>query len=72
MKPGSFGEPKIYLGTKISQITLPNGVTSWAFSVRKYVQDVVNNVEKELKKEGLALRKGTYPHYHVITDRSVM
>ena len=59
MKPGSIGPPKIYLGAKISKISLPNGVTSWAISASQYVQDAVKNVETHLKKKGKFLRKGT-------------
>ena len=59
MKPESIGEPKIYLGAKISKIILPNGVSSWAISASKYVQNAVSNVEGELKKKGLGLKKGT-------------
>ena len=29
IKPGSIERSKLYLGTKISQVTLPNGVVSW-------------------------------------------
>ena len=44
IKSGSIGRPKIYLGTKISQVTLPNGVISWAMSSSQYIQDAVRNV----------------------------
>ena len=59
MKPGSIGPPKLYLGAKMSKVSMPNGVVAWALSASKYAQDAIRNVETELKKDGLALRKGT-------------
>ena len=50
LKPGSGGDPKLYLGTKISKVTLPNGVEMWAMSTSQYVQEGIRNV---------ALRKST-------------
>ena len=32
MKPTSIGQPKLYLGNKVSEVTLENGVTAWTFS----------------------------------------
>ena len=51
VKEGSVGPPKIYLGNKVSQVTLENGVTSWSFSSSQYVQAAVENVEKYLKSK---------------------
>jgi hypothetical protein len=45
MKPGSVAEPDLYLGAKISKVTLDNGVHAWAMSSSKYVQEAVRNVE---------------------------
>lgn len=59
LKPGSIGPPKIYLGAKISQVTLPNGVLAWASSSSQYIQEAVRNVESHLKRHNMSLRKGT-------------
>ena len=57
MKPNSIGSPKIYLGGKISQVKLPNGVVAYAISMIQYVQEAIKNVEKEILKRNLALQK---------------
>ena len=59
MKPESIGPPKLYLGEKLSTIYLPNGVTAWAISASKYIQNVLKNIEATLKQHGLSLRRGT-------------
>ena len=62
MKPGSIGPPKIYLGNKVSKVTLDNGVDAWSFSSSQYVQNAVANVETYLRKLGKSLpRKATAP-----------
>ena len=53
MKPGSMGPPKLYLGAKMSKVTMPNGVTAWELSASKYVQDAVSDVEMELRRNTL-------------------
>jgi len=50
MKPGSIGDPDIYLGAKLRQVTLDNGVHAWSASPSKYIQDAINNVEQYLTK----------------------
>ena len=45
MKPGSIGDPDIYLGSKIRKVNLENGVEAWANSPSKYVQEAVRNTE---------------------------
>ena len=57
MKPGSIGDPDIYLGAKLRQVKLSNGVNAWSFSPTKYVQEAVGNVEKFIDKnmDGLKL-----------------
>ena len=59
MKPGSIGDPDMYLGAKLRQMTLPNGVKCWCKSSSKYVQEAVANVEAYLETEydGLKLTK---------------
>ena len=67
-----IGPPSIYLGGKISQVELPNGVVAWAISSSQYIQECVRNVEKKLKSEGKVLGKGTNsplsPGYHPECD----
>ena len=55
LKPGSIGDPKFYLGTKISKVRLPNQVVAWAFSSSKYIKSSVENLEKILKQRNLKL-----------------
>ena len=55
MKPGSLGPPTIYLGNKVSKVTLENGVKAWSFSSSQYVQGAVSNVETYLKKQNKLL-----------------
>ena len=49
MKRGSIDPPTIYLGNKVSKVTLENGVHAWAFSSAQYVKAAVSNVEQMLK-----------------------
>ena len=48
IKEGSIGPPTIYLGNKVSKVTLENGVSAWSFSSSQYVQSTVENVKKYL------------------------
>jgi hypothetical protein len=50
MKPGSIGDPDIYLGGKLRETTLANGVKAWGISPSKYIQEVVRNTEGYLEK----------------------
>ena len=52
IKEGSIGPPNIYLGDKVSKVTLDNGIDAWSFSSSPYVQNAVKNVEEYLKKKG--------------------
>ena len=56
LKKGSVGPPSLYLGAKISKVDLPNGVSAWAWSASKYVQEAVRNLETILEKRGVKLR----------------
>ena len=56
MKPDSIGPPTIYLGGTVSQVVLENGVTTYAFSSSKYVQEAVKNVEEYLEERERKLR----------------
>jgi hypothetical protein len=37
MKPGSIGDPNVYLGATIKKMRLANGMEAWASSRSKYV-----------------------------------
>ena len=50
MKDGLVGDPDIYLGGKLKQAVLPNGVAAWGLSSSKYVKEAISNVEKYLAK----------------------
>jgi hypothetical protein len=41
MKEGSIQVPTLYLGAKLKNTVLPNGVVAWGMSYRKYVQSAV-------------------------------
>ena len=45
MKPGSIGDPDIYLGAKLRKVQLDNGVHAWGMSASKYVNEAVHNAE---------------------------
>ena len=63
MKPTSIGQPKLYLGNKVSEVTLENGVTAWSFSSSQYVQSAIANVERYLKNKNETLhRKASAPY----------
>jgi len=51
MKPDSKGSPDMYLGAKLREVKLPNGVYSWSLSPSKYVQEAVRNVKEYLGRE---------------------
>ena len=62
MKKGSIGPPNIYLGNKVSKVTLEKGVKYWSFSSAQYVHEAVNNVERHLKITDYSLpRKAPVP-----------
>ena len=42
-KDGSIGDQDIYLGAKVKQMDLPNGVKAWALSSSKYIQEAMLN-----------------------------
>jgi hypothetical protein len=49
MKEVSMGDPDLYLGAKVRQVVMPNGVCSWMLSPAKYIKEAVKNVEKHLQ-----------------------
>lgn len=48
LKPSSVGDPDIYLGAKLKQTRLPNGVWAWGLSPSKYVAQAVKNCQTHL------------------------
>ena len=56
MKEESIGPPTIYLGGKLSKVTLDNGVEAWSFSSSQYVKNAVHNVEGYLNKKDTKLK----------------
>lgn len=61
IKEGSVGPPDIYLGNKVSQVTLENGVKAWSWSSSQYVQAACSNVEKYIHRKGKHLPKVSSP-----------
>ena len=66
MKPGSIGDPDIYLGTKLKPVKLPNGVIAWGMSSSKYVQEAIANVDRYLASNHIGKQmkrkvKSTWP-----------
>ena len=45
LKPSLIGETDIYLGTKVSKMTMPNSFWCWSMSPSKYIQEAVRNFE---------------------------
>jgi hypothetical protein len=52
LKPGSVGDPTMYLGATVKKMILDNGALAWASSPAKYVWASVENVEKYLQDLG--------------------
>ncbi len=52
LKEESIGKPTQYLGGKLREVTLENGVSAWSFSSTQYVQAAVKNVEEYLSSKG--------------------
>ena len=50
MKAGSIGDPDIYLGAKVKPMKMNSGVSAWAISPSKYVNEAVNNCEKWMQE----------------------
>ena len=50
MKAGLIGDPDIYLGAKVNPMKMNNGVTAWAISPGKYVNEAVNICKKWIQE----------------------
>ena len=55
LKEKSIGPPTQYLGNKVSEVELENGVKCWSFSSSQYIQNAVKNIEKRLHLRGETL-----------------
>jgi hypothetical protein len=51
LKPSSVGDPDIYLGAKLKQTRLPNGVWAWGLSPSKYVAQAARNCQTHLTEK---------------------
>jgi hypothetical protein len=50
LKPTSVDDPDVYLGAKLRNVRLENGVYAWALSPSKYVSQAVANCVDHLDK----------------------
>ena len=50
MKEASIGPPDLYLGARLQQVVLDNGVSCWASSSSQYVQATCQNFIDYLEK----------------------
>jgi hypothetical protein len=51
LKPSSVGDPDTYLGAKLKETRLPNGVMVWGLSPSKYVIQAVKNCQLHLTEK---------------------
>ena len=51
LKPTLVGDPDIYLGAKLRETQLPNGVWAWGLSPSKYVNQAVQNCQTHLTEK---------------------
>ena len=51
LKPTSVGDPDIYLGAKLRETQLPNGIWAWGLSPSKYVNQAVQNCQTHLTQK---------------------
>ena len=56
LKEESIGRPSQYLGGKMRQVKLENGIKCWAFGSTQYCKAAVDNVEEYLKAKGETLQ----------------
>ena len=77
MKPGSIGDPDIYLGAKLREVTLNIGVTCWSMSSAKYVKDAIRNVKEYIEEHlgGMKLKKKallSWPSNYAIENNEIL
>lgn len=61
LKPGSNGEPGIYLGGNLSKVTMLSCVEAVSLSPCKYVTATVNNIIEDLKDSLSQPKKASIP-----------
>ena len=57
MKDSSIVPTKIYLGSKVGKVQLPNRVEEYSIIMSQYMHNTVKNVDKYLHERGLVLIK---------------
>ncbi len=63
-----MGLPDIYLGNKVTQVTLANGVKAWVWGSSQYFQAACRDVDNYLRKKGKCLPKHTSAPWLTIID----
>jgi Reverse transcriptase (RNA-dependent DNA polymerase) len=58
LKPGSIGEPKVYLGAEVGKYYLPNNPQRpvWYMASEKYCKEAIRNVKRWLEERNRALK----------------
>ncbi len=51
LKPSSVGDPDIYLGAKLKETLLPNGIWAWGLSPSKHIAQAIKNCETHLTEK---------------------
>jgi hypothetical protein len=51
LKPSSVGDPDIYLGAKLKQTQLPDGVMAWGLSPSKYIVQAIKKCQLHLTEK---------------------
>jgi hypothetical protein len=51
LKPSSVGDPDIYLGAKLKETRLPNGVMAWELSPSEYIVQAIKNCQLHLNEK---------------------
>jgi Reverse transcriptase (RNA-dependent DNA polymerase) len=65
LKDDSVGPPSRYLGANIERVVLDDGSICWSMSVDSYIKSALENIEKQLDKEGSSKLRFRAPRpYH--------
>jgi hypothetical protein len=51
LKPTSVGDPNIYLGAKLKETQLSNGIWAWGLSLSRYVNQAMHNCQTHLTQK---------------------
>ena len=72
MKAGSIGDLDIFLGAKVKPMKMNNGVTAWAISPSKYVNEAINTCKKWIQEKSPHEGKTEYDHkMNIYSTRSL-